>query len=73
MAQTPYKAHGGLGYLLNDWQIAPIYASQSGLPYSLVTSGTPPSFTVTSTDASGNTTTTTYKPYGSGINGSNGR
>jgi hypothetical protein len=73
VAQTPYKAHGVLGYLLNDWQIAPIYASQSGLPYSLVTSGTPPSFSVTSTDASGNTTTTTYKPYGSGINGSNGR
>jgi len=73
VAQTPYKAHGLLGYLVNDWQIAPIYTSQSGLPYSLVTAGTPPSFSVASTDASGNTTTTTYKPYGSGINGSNGR
>jgi hypothetical protein len=73
VAESPWRVHGALGYLVNDWQLAPIYSSQSGLPYSLVTSGTPPSISTTSTDASGNTTTITYKPLGSGINGSNGR
>src|SRR5207249_8361742 len=27
-------------YLVNGWQVAPLYQAQSGLPYSLVTSGT---------------------------------
>jgi len=72
--ETPWHAGGALGYLTNDWSIAPIYAAQSGLPYSLVTSGTPPSITTTSTDpATGNITTVTYRALGSGINGSNGR
>jgi hypothetical protein len=64
-----------LGYLANDWQLAPIYASQSGLPYSLVTSGTPPCITLSiATDpVTGNTTTVCAKALGSGINGSNGR
>jgi hypothetical protein len=72
--ESPWHASGALGYLTNDWSIAPIYAAQSGLPYSLVTSGTPPSITTTSTDpATGNITTVTYRALGSGINGSNGR
>src|SRR4029077_10119748 len=54
---------------VNDWLLAPIYSSQSGLPYSLVTSGTP-TFT-TPADASG--TTITYSGLGASINGSNGR
>src|SRR5207248_7550187 len=37
---TPWKKEGTLGYLANGWQMAPIYQAQSGLPYSLVTSGT---------------------------------
>jgi len=39
---TPWKKEGALGYLVNGWQIAPIYQAQSGLPYSLTTSGSAP-------------------------------
>jgi len=67
--QSPWHVKGALGYLTNDWQLAPIYAVQNGLPYSLVTSGTPPA--PTSTDAAG--TVTTIRPLGAGVNGSNGR
>jgi len=38
----PWKKEGALGYLVNGWQIAPVYQAQSGLPYSLVTSGNAP-------------------------------
>jgi outer membrane receptor protein involved in Fe transport len=69
VAESPWRAHGFLGYLVNDWLLAPIYSSQSGLPYSLVTSGTP-TFT-TPADVDG--TTMTYTGLGSSINGSNGR
>src|SRR2546426_5993101 len=72
--ESPWHAHGALGYLANDWEVAPIYAAQSGLPYSLVTAGTAPSIFTTSTDpATGDVTTVTHKAPGSGINGSNGR
>jgi len=75
IAESPWKVSGPLGYLANDWELAPIYASQSGLPYSLVTSGTPPTITLsTTTDpVTGNITTVTAKPLGGGVNGSNGR
>jgi hypothetical protein len=75
IAESPWKVGGWLGYLANDWQLAPIYASQSGLPYSLVTAGTPPCLTLsTTTDpVTGNTTVVCAKALGSGINGSNGR
>ena len=74
IAESPWKVGGWLGYLANDWELAPIYAAQSGLPYSLVTAGTPPSIATSSTDpATGNITTVTYRALGSGINGSNGR
>jgi outer membrane receptor protein involved in Fe transport len=69
VAESPWHVGGVFGYLVNDWLLAPIYSSQSGLPYSLVTSGTP-TFT-TPQDASG--TTITYSGLGAGINGSNGR
>src|SRR5262249_37705603 len=39
---TPWKKEGALGYLVNGWQIAPIYQAQSGLPFSFVTSGSAP-------------------------------
>ncbi len=73
--ESPWHVGGALGYLANDWQLAPIYAAQSGLPYSLVTSGTPPSITLgTTTDpVTGNITTVSAKPLGAGINSSNGR
>jgi len=69
IVESPWHIGGFLGYLANDWQLSPIYSSQSGLPYSLVTSGTP-SFT-TPVDANGQTVT--YTGLGSSINGSNGR
>jgi len=72
--ESPWHVNGFLGYLANDWQLSPIYSSQSGLPYSLVTSGTPPSFSTASTDPNtGDVTTTTYSALGGGVNGSNGR
>jgi hypothetical protein len=64
VAESPWKVAGWLGYLTNGWQVAPIYSSQSGLPYSLVTSGTPPKLTVGGV---------TYSALGAGVNGSNGR
>ena len=39
---TPWKKEGALGYLVNGWQVAPVYQAQSGLPYSLTTSGSAP-------------------------------
>jgi len=74
VAESPWKVAGWLGYLANGWQLAPIYSSQSGLPYSLLTSGTPPKIVTTSTDpVSGDVTTTTFTALGAGVNGSNGR
>lgn len=64
VAESPWKVAGWLGYLANGWQLSPIYSSQSGLPYSLVTSGTPPKLTVDGV---------TYSALGAGVNGSNGR
>jgi hypothetical protein len=64
IAESPWKVQGWAGYLLNGWQIAPLYQIQNGLPYSLVTSGTPPSV------VSGGVT---YRALGSSINGSGGR
>jgi len=39
---TPWNKPGALGYLVNGWQVSPIYSAQSGLPYSLTTSGSAP-------------------------------
>ncbi len=41
VAITPDHFHGALGYLLNSWELAPVIQAQTGLPYSLSTSGTP--------------------------------
>jgi len=74
VAESPWKVKGWLGYLANGWELAPIYSSQSGLPYSLLTSGTPPKIVTTSTDpTTGDVTTTTFTALGAGVNGSNGR
>lgn len=74
IVESPWHVNGPLGYLTNDWQLSPIYAAQSGLPYSLVTSGNPPTSTTSTTDpVTGDVTTVTIKPLGGGVNGSNGR
>jgi outer membrane receptor protein involved in Fe transport len=54
--QSPWKQSGWLSFFTNDWQVAPLWQWQKGLPYSVKTSGTP------SGGYSGN----------GGINGSNG-
>jgi hypothetical protein len=42
VATAPWKKSGWLGYITNGWQISPIFQAQSGLPYSLATSGNAP-------------------------------
>ncbi len=34
MVQSPWHFHGPLGYLTNDFELAPAFQTQSGLPYS---------------------------------------
>jgi len=38
----PWQACGWAKYLVEGWQVAPVYQIQNGLPYSLATSGTAP-------------------------------
>jgi outer membrane receptor protein involved in Fe transport len=38
---SPWHMRGWAGYLANGWELAPIWQAQSGLPYSLTTSGSP--------------------------------
>ncbi len=40
--QSPWKRDGWMGYLVNGWQLSPIFQIQSGLPFSLATSGNAP-------------------------------
>jgi hypothetical protein len=62
---SPWVAHGLLKYLVNDYEISPSYALQSGLPYSITTSGT------ISAGFAG-TGATALSGIGGGVNGSNG-
>jgi hypothetical protein len=56
VANSPWKMSGWLGYLTNDWTLAPIFQFQTGLPFSLGTSGNAPGGV----------------PGGGGVNGSGG-
>ena len=42
VAQTPWKLSGFKGVLANGWEIAPLFQIQSGLPYTITTSGGSP-------------------------------
>ena len=42
VAQSPWNVKGWVGYLANGWELAPIFQAQTGLPYSLITSGSAP-------------------------------
>jgi Carboxypeptidase regulatory-like domain/TonB dependent receptor len=42
VANSPWKVISWPGYLANGWQLSPIYQAQTGLPYSLLTSGNAP-------------------------------
>jgi hypothetical protein len=44
---TPWHASGALGYLVNDFELAPAFATQTGLPYSVGISGSSSTLTVT--------------------------
>jgi hypothetical protein len=57
---SPWKAEGFKGFFVNGWQLAPLFQEQNGLPYSLTTSGNPPSGVP-------------FFSGGSGINDSGGR
>ncbi len=61
---APWKYTGWLGYLLNDYEASPSLQIQSGLPYSVGTSGT----LTTGYTASG----AVVNAIGGGVNGSNG-
>ena len=63
VADSPWHLHGWLGYLVNDFEISPIFQAQNGLPFSLTTSGT----------ASEVVNGTTVRGLSGGVNGSGGR
>lgn len=54
--QSPWKHEGWMHYLEDNWELAPIFQAQNGLPFSLGTSGTAPG----------------AMAGGGGVNGSNG-
>jgi hypothetical protein len=56
VANSPWKKTGWLGYVTNDWTLAPIFQFQTGLPFSMSTSGNAPGGV----------------PGGGGVNGSGG-
>jgi Carboxypeptidase regulatory-like domain/TonB dependent receptor len=45
---TPWHLHGAWGYLANDFEVAPAFSTQTGLPYSVGISGSSSMLTVTS-------------------------
>jgi Carboxypeptidase regulatory-like domain/TonB dependent receptor len=66
VVSSPWKASGWEGFLLNDYEMSPGYQIQSGLPYSVGTSGTLTKAFYAPTPA------TNLLAIGGGVNGSNG-
>lgn len=58
--QSPWKFHGPLGYLLNDYQITPTFQTQSGLPFSAGITGTSSKFFLDGATTTTNTVTTSF-------------
>ncbi|MBZ5531801.1 MAG: TonB-dependent receptor [Acidobacteriia bacterium] len=50
---SPWRLNGWAKWLANDWQIAPVYQIQSGLPISVGVSGNAPTGTVSGINGSG--------------------
>jgi Carboxypeptidase regulatory-like domain/TonB dependent receptor len=73
IGDTPWNVKGWAAWLANGWQIAPILQFQTGLPYSLVTSGTP-TLPACSTTFAGFTCNngSSVTGIGSSVNGSGG-
>jgi hypothetical protein len=65
VVQSPWHLHGPLGYLANDFELAPDFQTQSGLPYSPVISGASSKLYPTGSTTQGTLITTSF-------NGSNG-
>jgi len=51
-----WNVKGWVGYLANGWELAPIFQAQTGLPYSLATSGSAPGGASGSINGSGGAT-----------------
>ena len=56
VADSWWNVKGWAGYLANGWELAPIFQAQTGLPYSLVTSGSAPGGASGSINGSGGAT-----------------
>ncbi len=39
--ESPFKANGWAKYLVEGWQLAPVFQAQTGLPYSMTSNGAP--------------------------------
>jgi hypothetical protein len=65
IAQSPWHFHGPVGYLLNDFELAPDFQAQSGLPYS-------PGISSSNSKLYQNSATTQTSLVTSSFNGSNG-
>jgi hypothetical protein len=50
---SPWKVNGFMKWLANDWEIAPVYQIQNGLPISVGVSGNAPGGTVSGINGSG--------------------
>jgi hypothetical protein len=51
---SPWRKHGAAGYFANDWELAPIFQVQTGLPFTLTTGfGRPPGGLGSSINGSG--------------------
>jgi len=63
---SPWHAHGPLGYLVNDYEIAPDFQTQSGLPYSMGISGSSSKLYLTPGSATSKSIISTSSFNGSG-------
>ena len=63
VATSPWRFTGWKSYLLNDYEVSPNFSAQSGLPYSVATSGTLSTGLINGAQ---------LNAVGGGVNGSNG-
>lgn len=69
VADSPWHVHGPLGYLANDFEVAPDFQLQSGLPYSAGISGASAKLYVTPGSAAQQSIISTTSFNGSGATG----
>lgn len=71
VATSPWHFHGPLGYLLNDYELAPDFQTQSGLPYSAGVSGSSSKLYLTPGSATQGSIISTSSFNGSGASSAN--